>query len=405
MNNDVENLETQSRLFLANRIFVVTAIPGYYQFTNSENAQNIIYIDSDTLPESFGKSNLCVWNKILINWNFCDFFTSFGLPNSPIPTPPDLILALSAIRINGPCCASPNMLTAVQNEGGGVQIKDETTSTTNTAYLRTLATNSGVLSAVLFGAGNTEIDLDTNIEYLTPDTSNPGKFVLTRLDNGDSSALITLSEGPAAVQIYSDNLVQLHSNTGLYQVIDIPEADNDNMIMYNSISGLLSYKNAMDEITAIIQSVGGSIRIAYNVVSTTVGTLSSGDLQSITIPANYIAGNDGQGIRLYSYGTVQNGAANAVTIDLYCNAVLWGSFPIPITGNGGYDFIVTATIDSFQFKYNIIFLTSQGPTSTFGITVTGIDSPDPTFPIVFKTTATVGAASTITNYATKVYLE
>lgn len=90
-------------LFLKTTPFIVSAIPGFFVCTNKDDPTNVVVFGSCTLPDIFASAAYGSWSGIPVNWSMCDFFSSFGVPNSPIPTPSQLFSLLQGIRIPGPC--------------------------------------------------------------------------------------------------------------------------------------------------------------------------------------------------------------------------------------------------------------------------------------------------------------
>ena len=136
--------------------FKVRQLPGRYVIESLQSPGNIITINNCTLPDRYYGNYQSSWNEFPINWYYCDYTQSFGVPNSPIPDFITLCNLLLANRIPGPCQTSMS---------GGVQ--DVVNIPGGEALIANPGTGPTINVKGLIGTGGIGVTSDANSVYLS----------------------------------------------------------------------------------------------------------------------------------------------------------------------------------------------------------------------------------------------
>lgn len=192
------------------------------------------------------------------------------------------------------------VVNTITTSGAGNTLIDPT-GTASDPILKGIQSTSGQVS---IANNNSNLDLSTTIENLVADVNSPGNFVINEVSNADQSATITASGLTAlnpALDLLSQDLIHLNSNTGNYVIDNVASAVGTDFILIDSGTGLITRTAYVPPGGGGATDIGSSVNVetVHNVPTAT---------KTITVPAGTIT-TPGQVITYSVYGSdVNNGA-------------------------------------------------------------------------------------------------
>lgn len=103
-----------TKRFFSQEPFVIIPAPGVWIFQNVGPVKMERAFDNCTLPSSWYPPHNAVWDSYVINWSLCDWITSFGRPDTTIPTTDEVIAYLT-----GPTWQAGKKCCDTSGGGGG----------------------------------------------------------------------------------------------------------------------------------------------------------------------------------------------------------------------------------------------------------------------------------------------
>jgi len=246
--------------------FVITGEPGIFVLTDKTSSRSVIQFKNLYFPEVYTPGGLSQWMDKLVNFNLCDWATSFGAPNNNLPTPTQINAYLLSIYIPYGGSVNPN---------------------------------------------------PTLINWQSADPTVLGNNTITHIDSCDNAA------GPTAFVTCAPNIVQFSAIAGQLDFAspelrfpNIPSATKTNMMYYDNVTKLASY-GALP---------GGGLTVLYfdNTPVTIPVNSTNVTMMSFTIPANTFT-TVGQVLRVQGGGTATNGGGAAQIVSL---GISFNGFPL-----------------------------------------------------------------------------